>query len=82
MSDLGSKSEVSGIPQLIRPKPSQPGATAATCDEDPELRPWITAVLLALGKVGRAFRKHVESFQAEERKSDTRSDARANRGAH
>jgi hypothetical protein len=42
-------------------------------DEDPELRPRITAVLHALGKVEKAFRKHVEPFQGEELKSDTRS---------
>jgi len=41
-------------------------------DEDPELRPRITAVLHALGNVEKAFRKHVESFHAEH-KSVTRS---------
>ena len=38
-------------------------------DEDPELRPWITAVLLALGKVGRAFRKHVNHFRPKSAKA-------------
>jgi hypothetical protein len=42
-------------------------------DEDPELRPRISAVLQPLEKVEKAFRKHVKPFQAEELKSDTRS---------
>ena len=42
-------------------------------DEDPKLRPRITAVLHALGNVEKAFRKHVESFHAEDLKSVTRS---------
>ena len=40
-------------------------------DEDPELRPRITAVLQALGKVEKVFRKHAEVFRAEELKSAT-----------
>ena len=40
-------------------------------DEDPELRSRITAVLQALGKVEKAFRKHAEAFRAEELKSAT-----------
>jgi len=40
-------------------------------DEDPELRPLITAVLQALGKVEKLFRKHAEVFRAEELKSAT-----------
>ena len=39
-------------------------------DEDPELRPRIAAVLQALGKVEKVFRKHAEVFRAEELKSD------------
>ena len=31
-------------------------------DEDPELRPRITAVLQALGKVEKVFRRHGEFF--------------------
>jgi hypothetical protein len=46
---------------------------AAFPDEDPELRPRIMAVLQALGKVEKAFRKHAEAFQAEECKSATTS---------
>jgi hypothetical protein len=42
-------------------------------DEDPELQPRITAVLEALGKVEKTFRKHAEAFQAEEPKSATTS---------
>ena len=42
---------------------------AAFPNEDPELQPRITAVLQALGKVEKAFRKHAEVFQAEELKS-------------
>ena len=44
---------------------------AAFPDEDPMLRLRITAVLQALGKVEKAFRKHAEVFQAEEPKSAT-----------
>jgi hypothetical protein len=40
-------------------------------DEDPELRPRITAVLQALGKVEKVFRKHAEVFRTEELKSAT-----------
>jgi hypothetical protein len=40
-------------------------------DEDPELRPRIAAVLQALGKVEKVFRKHAEVFRAEELKSAT-----------
>jgi hypothetical protein len=40
-------------------------------DEDPELRPRITAVLQALGEVEKVFRKHAEVFRAEELKSST-----------
>jgi hypothetical protein len=32
-------------------------------DEDPEMRPRITAVLDALGKLQKAFRQHIEQFQ-------------------
>jgi hypothetical protein len=38
-------------------------------DEDPELRPRITAVLQALGKVEKVFQKHAEVFRTEELKS-------------
>ena len=44
---------------------------AAFPDEDPKLRLRITAVLQALGKVEKAFRKLAEVFQAEELKSAT-----------
>ena len=44
---------------------------AAFPNEDPELQPRITAVLQALGKVEKAFRKHAEVFQGEELKSAT-----------
>jgi hypothetical protein len=44
---------------------------AAFPNEDPELQPRITAVLQALGKVEKAFRKHAEVFLAEELKSAT-----------
>jgi hypothetical protein len=40
-------------------------------DEDPELRPRITAVLQALAKAEKAFRKHAEIFRAEELKTAT-----------
>jgi hypothetical protein len=40
-------------------------------DEDPKLRLRITAVLQALGKVEKAFRKHAEVFQAEPLKNAT-----------
>ena len=40
-------------------------------DEDPELQPRNTAVLQALGKVEKLFRKHAEVFRAEELKSAT-----------
>lgn len=43
---------------------------AAFPDEDPELRPRITAVLHALAKVEKAIRKHVEQFQPEVPKSE------------
>jgi hypothetical protein len=46
---------------------------AAFPDEDPELQPRLTAVLQALGKVEKAFRKNLEPFQAQELKSDTTS---------
>jgi hypothetical protein len=32
-------------------------------DEDPELRPRLRAVLDALGKLDKAFRQHLETFQ-------------------
>ena len=44
---------------------------AAFPDEDPGLRPRITAVLRALGKVEKAFRKHAEAFQTDKLKSAT-----------
>jgi hypothetical protein len=46
---------------------------AAFPDEDPELRPRIMAVLQALGKVEKAFRKHADVFRAGELKTDTTS---------
>ena len=42
-------------------------------DEDAELRPRITAVLQALGKVEKVFRKHAEVFRTEEQKAPRRS---------
>ena len=44
-------------------------------DEDPELRPRITAVLQALGEVEKVFRKHAEVYRAE--KAQKRDDDRA-----
>jgi hypothetical protein len=46
---------------------------AAFPDEDPVLQPRIAAVLRALGKVDKAFRKRTEPFWTEEIRADTAS---------